>query len=195
MPPQADAASAPTSSKRHWLMASGLWGFAEATLFFIVPDVLLTYLTLRRGWKAGLVAAAVALVGALVGGALMYAWGVRDPAGAEEALDVVPAIGGGLIASVQAGMAQDWVRALFTGAFSGVPYKIFAVEAGHAGIGSGLFLAVSILARYARFCAAIALTALAHRGLAWVGHERHATGILAAFWLCFYAAYFAVMAN
>ena len=195
MPPQGDAAITHTGAKRPWSIAAGLWRFAEATLFFIVPDVLLTYLTLRRGWKAGLMAAAAALGGALVGGALMYGWGARDPAGAQDALDLVPAIGGDLIASVQASMAQDWVTALFSGAFTGVPYKIFAVEAGHAGIGGGVFLAASVLARTARFCAAILLTALAHRGLAYVGHERHATGILAAFWLCFYAAYFAAMAN
>ena len=48
-----------------------VWGAAEAFLFFIVPDVLIGYAALRRGARAGLIAAVLAALGASVGGAAM----------------------------------------------------------------------------------------------------------------------------
>ena len=73
------------------LTGAALWGFAEATLFFLVPDVLLSAIALRRGRLAG-VACLVALLGALPGGALLYRWGEREPVAARRALDRLPAI-------------------------------------------------------------------------------------------------------
>ena len=54
---------------------AAFWGFAEATLFFIVPDVWLTAITVRLGRMAAFRAAAWTIAGALFGGALMYDWG------------------------------------------------------------------------------------------------------------------------
>ena len=54
------------------------WGFAEATLFFIVPDVPLTGVGCRS-LRAGLKAMSAALVGALLGGMLMYNAGAAAP--------------------------------------------------------------------------------------------------------------------
>jgi len=54
-----------------WLAAAAAWGLAEATLFFIVPDVLLSWLAAFRprvAWPAVL----TCLVGALAGGVIMY---------------------------------------------------------------------------------------------------------------------------
>src|SRR5690606_1189122 len=48
-----------------------LWGFAEATVFFVVPDVWISRLALSS-WPAALRACGFALVGALAGGALLY---------------------------------------------------------------------------------------------------------------------------
>jgi hypothetical protein len=36
------------------VLVAGLWGFAEATLFFLVPDIWLTALAVRRGLKPAL---------------------------------------------------------------------------------------------------------------------------------------------
>jgi membrane protein YqaA with SNARE-associated domain len=172
-----------------------LWGFAEATLFFIVPDVLLSYATLRRGSRLALSAGLPAAAGALLGGAMMYWWGAQDPLGAEAVLDRIPAIGTALIETVRADMAAGWLAALFAGAFSGVPYKIFAVEAGRAGVDPGVFLAASVPARYARFAVTVLVTALVRYGLEGIGRERWAVFILTGFWLCFYAVYFAGMSG
>src|SRR4051812_21124803 len=67
------------------------WGIAEASFFFIVPDVLLTLIACRA-LKPALKATLAALAGALIGGVLMYALGMRSPDEATAFLDYVPAI-------------------------------------------------------------------------------------------------------
>ena len=59
------------------------WGFAEATFFFIIPDVFLTYIALKN-WRQATRACFWALGGALIGGAVMYAWGALDMDSARE---------------------------------------------------------------------------------------------------------------
>jgi membrane protein YqaA with SNARE-associated domain len=49
-----------------------IWGLAEATLFFIVPDVYLGFVALFD-WRRALRALAAPIAGAVLGGALMYA--------------------------------------------------------------------------------------------------------------------------
>ena len=66
------------------MLIAGIWGFAEATLFFIVPDVWLTLIAVRRGLVPALAACGWALAGALAGGLAMYAWGVFDSAAARD---------------------------------------------------------------------------------------------------------------
>lgn len=82
------------------MLAAGAWGFAEATLFFLVPDVLITWLAVRR-LRDGLWGSLAATVGALCGGLLMYAWGSHDAPGALTALDHVPAINAEMLAGVR----------------------------------------------------------------------------------------------
>src|SRR3546814_21158393 len=48
-----------------------LWGFAEATVFFVVPDVWISRRALSS-WRAALRGSGFALAGALVGGVLLY---------------------------------------------------------------------------------------------------------------------------
>ena len=81
------------------LVLAFAWGLAEATFFFIVPDVLLTLIACRV-LKPALKATTFALMGALVGGALMYAIGRRDPVNARAFLDQIPAISPALISRV-----------------------------------------------------------------------------------------------
>ena len=58
------------------LIAAALWGFAEATFFFLVPDVILTAIAILD-WRLALAACLAGVVGALIGGALMFRQG-RD---------------------------------------------------------------------------------------------------------------------
>jgi len=87
---------------------ASLWGFAEATLFFIVPDVLLSWLALRSP-KRGLIACLFALLGALIGGSAMWLWGRFDPDSARTIFELLPAIGGASIASVQEQLADSGI--------------------------------------------------------------------------------------
>ncbi len=48
-------------------LTSLIWGFAEATFFFIVPDVLLTLIALKN-WRLATRACLWSLGGALIGG-------------------------------------------------------------------------------------------------------------------------------
>ncbi|MCA9003170.1 MAG: hypothetical protein KDB61_14700 [Planctomycetes bacterium] len=168
------------------------WGFLEATLFFIVPDVLLSLVGLKRPQHAFALSFLV-LLGALAGGALMYGWSVHDSAQALAWVERVPAIGPGLLDGVAVDLERQGPVATVWGAWRGVPYKAFAVQAPVVGVGPAGFLLVSIPARLLRFWAIIGLARLVGGCLpsAWTraGRLRFVLGI----WAVFYAWYFWVM--
>jgi membrane protein YqaA with SNARE-associated domain len=180
-----------------WLIAAAAWGFAEATLFFIVPDVFLTWLAIfrpRAVWRA----LPACLAGALLGGSLMFLLARRDAAGMRTVLDAVPAISRQLIAATGAGLQQDFAAQLLRGGFTGVPYKIMAVEAGAGGHSLAGFLALSVPARLSRWI----LLVLLGRGVAVIlrrrmqlGAERWLWALWAIGWASSYALYFAVMSG
>ncbi|MCF6192614.1 MAG: hypothetical protein L3J76_05735, partial [Candidatus Hydrothermae bacterium] len=134
-------------------VADGLaffWGMAEATLFFLVPDVWITGRALR-GVRSGIRAAFWAGAGALLGGMGMYIWGARAPHTALQWVDAVPNISATMIQQVQQQLAHFGYLALWVGAFSGKPYKIYAVQAGAAHMPLIPFMLMSFLARLTRF--------------------------------------------
>jgi len=170
-----------------------LWGFAEATLFFIVPDVPLTFIALLKGHGAALRAACFAAAGAVAGAAVMYAWGARDPAAAVAMLERIPAIGPRMIARVGERLAQWGMAAIPLGGVSGVPFKIYAVMAAQSGIGVAVFLAFALPARLARFAAAVLIVDAIGRGPLGRLAARHRVLMLAGFWILFYAAYWGLV--
>ena len=173
-------------------VAAGLWGLAEATLFFIVPDVLLSALALHHPRRA-LIACAWATAGALLGGAAMYYWGAAAGARAWAVLDGVPAIDAAMQARVWQSLAQEGLSALFLGPLSGTPYKLYAVAAGQQALDPVAFLGVSVPARATRFVL-VCLLAYTVSGFLAARFSRPARyGILAGIWLLFYAGYFAHM--
>ena len=171
------------------LTVAAVWAFAEATLFFIVPDVWLTRLALRNP-RLALWACLVATVAAVVGGSLMFAAGVRAPTAAEAALEAVPGIFAGTVADVNGELRESGPIAMIWGPATGTPYKIYAVEAGRIGLAPAEFVGASVIARLPRFLiltlAAGALTAL-FRPLLPKGAPEVVHAVL---WLAFYAAYF-----
>ena len=172
--------------------AAFLWGLAEATLFFIVPDVLLSAAALRR-LKMALVACAWATAGALTGGIVMYHWGMSSPAEAWALLDQVPAISPTMQREVQVAMDAQGLGALFIGPTTGTPYKLYAVAAGQQGFSLVTFLLVSVPARAARFVLVCLLAYTVSRLLSGRFSTPARYGILAGCWLIFYGAYFAHM--
>jgi membrane protein YqaA with SNARE-associated domain len=169
----------------------GLWGLAEATLFFIVPDVWLTFLALKN-LRRSLAAAAWALGGALLGGVAMYALGAHAHGAALRALDAVPAISPALIARVHRQIDAHGLWATFFGPIGGVPYKIYAVDWGGRHSSLLAFLLVSLPARGLRFFLAPLLTVGIRRLVLPLSQGREAieTTLLAAFWVGLYAFYF-----
>jgi membrane protein YqaA with SNARE-associated domain len=173
-----------------WVLGALLWGFAEASLFFLIPDVLLTVAAVRFGLRPALGLCLVAVIGAVIGGLIMWHWGASDAAAARHALLQVPAIGPDLLARVQTQMSESWALHLALGPLTGTPYKIFAVEAGASGINPVLFALVSFVARLPRFLATTAAAALVHGAMRRRRVELSPYMLLALAWSVNYAIYF-----
>lgn len=174
--------------RRGWHLVAFLWGAAEATVFFIVPDVLLSFLALRAP-RLALAACASAVAGAVLGGASVHALATRAPATALAMIDAVPWIGPALIGTIRSGYAADGWWALFRGPYIGEPYKVFALLAPELGHGRWAFAAMSVPARGLRFVVVVLAVALVARLLA-----RHLPwllrpALLILIWIGIYAVY------
>jgi membrane protein YqaA with SNARE-associated domain len=167
------------------------WGLAEATCFFIVPDVLSTRLVLQDR-KSGFAACLWSLAGALPGGVILYLLG-RDPGTADSLLrffDYLPGIHPTLGAEARHGLAEQGAATLFAGFMGGIPYKLYAVQAAGAGLALPVFLVVSAAARLSRFLLSTTLCWLLGRWLQRKVAQDALLRIHAAGWIVFYAAYF-----
>jgi hypothetical protein len=171
------------------------WGVAEATLFFIVPDVILSYIGLRRGVNATARASVIAAIGAAVGGVIMYLWASQNLAAARETVLAVPAIGEAMAARAEAAMAENWFLAVLLGPLSSTPFKLYAISAPQAGAPLALFALASFAARLPRFLIVSTGVALIGRGLRRWLSERQLLWHLIGAWLIFYAVFFALMPN
>lgn len=130
--------------------AAAAWGFAEATLFFIIPDVLLSAIALRN-LRAALVCALLAAAGATAGGSLLYFWSVKDPDSAIRAVAAVPAVGPAMMTRVHGELRERGPLAIVLGPLSATPYKTYAVEAHAAGMPWWQLLLITPVARLPRF--------------------------------------------
>lgn len=195
MSESASAVDAHTEARtnRFWRAIALAWGFAEATVFFVVPDVWITRVALRS-WREGLAAVAFAIAGALAGGAVVYAWGAHDPDAVRAVFDALPAISPALIDSIAQRWEQLGAWAPLIGAFSGVPYKLYAAQA--AGVVSlPVFLLLSVVGRGARF---VLFAVLAHLAARWATPrfgERRVLAIWLGLWVFGYAVYWLRMPN
>jgi membrane protein YqaA with SNARE-associated domain len=169
------------------------WGLAEAVFFFVVADVAITLLTARNGFRSGLIAALWATAGALLGGIAVYLWAGADPGSVDRMLNLVPAISVGQIAAAKQDMAEDWILATLVGGFSGAPYKLYAAAAGDQGLSLLPFLAVSFVARLARFVCSAALAQALAAILRRIAQDQWAAPLIALFWIGFYAWYWTRM--
>ena len=133
-----------------WLLESRgtavafVWGFAEGTLFFILPDVLLSLVAMYRPRRALLHMAAI-VRGAVLAGAVMFIW--SDHSGsARNAVAHVPAVVPGMFEQAEHDLSEHGVWGTGLGPVRGIPYKVYAVEApAHSALWP--FLLVTIPAR------------------------------------------------
>ncbi len=169
------------------------WGAAEATLFFIVPDVLLSRIVLQDRRRA-LLACCWALGGALLGGVLIWIVGYVNPDPARALFAAIPAIDPPMIERVHEQILDLGPWAVFIGPLTGTPYKVYALEAASAGFGLLAFLLVSVPARLLRFVIVVLLTHAIATGLRRFASTRALQALHLAAWVAFYAWYFTIMA-
>lgn len=176
---------------RRGVLASFIWGVAEAVFFFIVPDVVVGAAALvapKRWWRL----AAAAIVGSLVGGVLLYAIASAVGAPMRSFIDGIPGVPTSMISEVQSGLTDSGGAAMVAAPFSGIPYKVYVVEMA-LGLGDLVSLLLwTIPARMVRIAPVAAIAGL-------VGHwapQRLPLGrpaLLAAYavlWSAIYLAYY-----
>lgn len=133
-----------------WILWTGVvWGFAEATLFLIVPDVLLTLVALYSFPRSAKLIAFI-LLGALAGGTMMFYWGAQNPEGAKALVLQVPFVSDAMFAKTHTGFERDGIWTLAKAPGNGIPYKVYSVQASQYS-GWPAFIAISVLARLERF--------------------------------------------
>ncbi len=176
-------------------VAALLWGVAEAVTFFIVPDVLLSYVGLRRGPRAAGIASLFAAFGAACGGAFMFWWSAHDPEAARHTVLAVPAISEAMVVHAEQAMAGNWFVATLFGPLSSTPFKVYAILAPHAGASMGAFVLAGFAARLPRFLIISIGVAFIGRGLSRWLDAGQLRWVLFGAWLLFYAVFFALMPN
>ncbi len=177
---------------RGWLGGIGLavaagWGFAEGTVFFIVPDLVPT-LTALFCWRAAARHAAGVLIGSLCAGALMFSWAAQQPEAAGSVVMSVPFVRDSMVEKVRSDYEEAGARGLLRGPFSGVPYKLYAVEA-PGRVGFGEFITWSGPARLQRFAGGVLVAAL----VGWFARRpmRRRPWIAVSVWGTYWAALYA----
>lgn len=133
-----------------FMILAFLWSLAEATFFFIIPDVIITFIALHS-FKAGLQASLIAVLGALIGGSYMYFLASKNYTSAYRIVERVPAISKKMIREVKNDIKKRGLMAMVFGVIYGIPYKIYAIMAPKYKISYVTFILVSIPARFARF--------------------------------------------
>jgi membrane protein YqaA with SNARE-associated domain len=178
--------------RTNWAGLAFAWGLAEATVFFIVPDVLITRIALRdfrRAWSVILWALAGALLGGVV---LWFAAGHGAVGPLFRTFSYLPGINLDLIARTGHALLDEGPRAVVIGGLTGQPYKLFAAHAGAQQLALPVFLVASLIARLLRFVATAFLAWLIGRAL-----QRQPAAVVARLhllaWAAFYLIYFITM--
>ncbi len=166
-----------------------LWGFAEGTLFFLIPDILLSWAALGSG-RGGVRMLGAILAGSLAAGFLMYGWAAARPAASRAVVAAVPFVRPGMFARVEADYQTHGAAGMLMGPGSGIPYKVYAVLAPPV-CGPLAFGLMSIPARLERLALSwLVATALGWLARRWIGaHPRLTLAAFAAFWTATYAVY------
>ena len=166
------------------------WSAAEAAIFFLVADIPISWIAVRSGARAGMLAAVVAAIASVLGTLAVLVWAGQDPAGATRIMAALPGIDAALVAEA-ADRFNHGPRAILAGAFSGIPFKLFALEAAKQdALG---FLLLAPLLRLPRFLAVALFAGTVSRLLEGWMAVRQRLLLLAGLWVLFYAFYFSVM--
>jgi hypothetical protein len=180
---------APNAGKasKLWLWADLHWGAAEGSLFFVVPDVLISLVALRRGFRLGAIVAVIAAAGAMLGGSLIHGWSARDPDAARAAVAAVPAVSETMIVDAEADMVREgWLLAALKGPLTSTPYKVYAMLAPARGAHPVAWSLAAFPVRLPRFLLVAAGFAILRRLLAGRVSPRRLLGAFTVGWVLFY---------
>jgi hypothetical protein len=132
---------------------------------------------------------AAAVVGALVGGSVMYSLAMKDLSAVNLFLTRIPLIDAGMVADIANKMQADGLITMVNGPLRGVPYKIYAVQAGGQSLPYLVFLFMTVLARLERL---LPVTLLAGGLGKWFKDfmERHTTLVVIIYVLIWGIVYF-----
>jgi hypothetical protein len=167
------------------------WGLAEGTVFFIVPDVYISFATLFS-LRAGAIAWAASIGGSLV--AIVVIRALMEVPGVEYLvfLDSVPGITEEMIRKVAGGVGAEGLPYTPLLVLGGVPLKVYGAAAFSSGLSLSTVLLWTGFARLVRiaptFLLAAAVRGLLHRRID--ARPVPWTAVLLLFWLGFYALYF-----
>ena len=188
------AAEAPSRGLWHpplWL--GFLWGFAEGTLFFIIPDIVLSWAALA-GAKCGARILGAILLGAVGAGLCLHTWATFQPAASRSAVAAVPWVRTAMFDQVQKDYETHGIAGLLMGPASGIPYKVSAVLAPPF-CSPGPFALISVVARAERMALTwVFFTVLGLIFRRWLADHRRLTPTLFdAFWIVVYAFYWTMI--
>ena len=176
---------------RHGWLVGLVWGLAESTVFFIVPDVGVAFIAAmspRNWWKA----AVTSIVGTLVGAVLVYL-AVRFWLGAHarDLLLWVPGIHPVTLALASRHISDHGAAALLPAAFQGIPYKVYATQLALADVSLPALLLWTIPSRALRLIPVAAAAGGAGQVLqgSLRRHFRLWVGAYVVCWVAFYAWY------
>lgn len=179
---------------RFGVLLAALWGFAEATLFFVVPDVAVGMVGLFRPRKA-VTAGLAAVAGACVGGAALFLLGGSLGGDLRALMDAVPAITPEMLEQARSELAEDGAGALMGGPGQGIPYKLYVAEWSLQG---GALLPLVLWTIPARAIRIVGFGLLMAAG-GWLFRNRVAkrpvawATVYVAAWTAFYAVYWFVV--
>jgi len=166
------------------------WGFAEGTLFFILPDVPLSLAAMFRT-RRSLVHVAAIVLGAVLAGAVMFSWAAHGPT-ARQVVAQVPLVTSSMFERAESDYHQFGIWAASKGPTRGIPYKVYAVEAPeHSSLWP--FVLITIPARLWRLLVVWLGFAGAGALLRKLGCASLAPAIHALFWIGVYALYWATV--
>jgi hypothetical protein len=136
-------------TKTKWnFILSFLWGLAEATFFFIVPDVYLSFV-LMFNMRSGMLAVCVSIIGSLFGAAVLYLLHTFSYDFARIFL-ITPGVTHKMIAFALPFFRDNLFLNLTSVPFSGIPFKLYVYSAAHNSVPFLIIIIWAIAARIVR---------------------------------------------
>jgi 1-acyl-sn-glycerol-3-phosphate acyltransferase len=122
------------------------WAVAEATVWPVIPDFLLAPMAAanRRHFYVPL---AASILGAAVGGVLLFLFAAYAPDGAYRVLQHVPMVRESQIAAANRELVARGAAGYFVQPWSGIPFKVWAVVGGALGLSPWRAIPAFVLGR------------------------------------------------